>query len=129
MAEIVSDHPPVSAVASGLACRCPRCGQGKLFRAYLKVADRCAVCGLDLSAEDSGDGPAVFVMFIIGSVAALLVYVLEFVVGVPYWATIGVAFFVVIAGTLALLPLLKSLMIALQFKHKAGDTGFNTFQD
>lgn len=68
-------------------------------------------------------------MFIVGFAAALLVYVLDFVVGTPYWATIGITFLVVIAGTLALLPLLKGLMIALQFKHKAGDTGLNTFQD
>jgi len=125
----LSEHPPVSALSAGLTCRCPRCGQGKLFRAYLKVAERCSICGLDLSAEDSGDGPAVFVMFIVGFAAALLVYVLDFVVGTPYWATIGITFLVVIAGTLALLPLLKGLMIALQFKHKAGDTGLNTFQD
>jgi surfeit locus 1 family protein len=38
--------------------RCPRCGKGKLYNGLLKIADRCVVCDLDLSAEDSGDGAA-----------------------------------------------------------------------
>ena len=53
-----TDYPPVSPLKAGLACRCPRCGRGKLFSGYLTVGAPCGVCGLDLSDHDSGDGPA-----------------------------------------------------------------------
>ncbi len=125
----MADHPPVSALSAGLGLRCPRCGEGKLFKSYLKVADACGVCGLDLSAEDSGDGPAVFVIFVVGFLAALLVVLMEFVIGAPMLASILVVCLFVIVGTLALLPPFKAVLIALQYRHKAGDTGLNTFRD
>ena len=51
---------------SGLAGRCPNCGDGDLFDGFLKVAARCEACGHDLARADSGDGPAVFVILIAG---------------------------------------------------------------
>ena len=51
---------------SGLAGRCPSCGEGRLFEGYLKVAPRCEACGFYLAKADSGDGPAVFVILIGG---------------------------------------------------------------
>ena len=125
----MSDHPPVSALSAGLALRCPRCGQGRLFKSYLKVADVCGVCGLNLSAEDSGDGPAVFVIFVVGFIAALLVVFMEFVIRAPMLISILLVCAVVVGGTLALLPPFKSVLIALQYRHRAGDTGLNTFKD
>lgn len=125
----MADHPPVSALSAGLALRCPRCGQGRLFKSYLKVADSCAVCGLDLSAEDSGDGPAVFVMFVVGFIAALLVVFMEFVIQAPMLVSIIAVCLVVVVGTMALLPPFKAVLIALQYRHRAGDTGLNTFRD
>jgi uncharacterized protein (DUF983 family) len=76
-------------LAAGLRRRCPACGQGRLYESYLEVADRCAVCDLDLSSQDSGDGPAVFIILIVG--------------------------FVVVG--LALLPPLKAWLIALHYRH------------
>src|SRR5690606_24283377 len=58
-------YPAVDPVKSGVAGRCPRCGEGKLFDGFLKVAPRCSACGLDYSFADSGDGPAAFVILII----------------------------------------------------------------
>jgi len=57
---------PVSPLAAALGCKCPRCGRGALFKGFLTVADRCTACDLDLSEVDSGDGPAVFLIFILG---------------------------------------------------------------
>ena len=59
-------YPVLSPVKTGLACRCPRCGQGKLYGGYLKIAESCNVCHLNLAEADSGDGPAVFLIFILG---------------------------------------------------------------
>ena len=53
-------------IRAGLSCACPRCGRGKLFRGFLTLRPRCEACGLDFSFADSGDGPAVFIMFLAG---------------------------------------------------------------
>ena len=56
----------------GIACRCPRCGKGKLFTGLLNVVDRCAACDLDLRGNDAGDGPAVFVILGLGAIIMML---------------------------------------------------------
>jgi uncharacterized protein (DUF983 family) len=50
----------------GLACRCPNCGNGRLFTGYLTVAALCEVCGHDLSRYHADDGPAYFTILIVG---------------------------------------------------------------
>lgn len=125
----MTEPAPVSPIGAGLGLRCPRCGRGKLYKSYLKVADACDVCGLDLSAADSGDGPAVFVMFVTGTLAAILVVIMEFVIQAPMALSIGLVCLVVIGGSLLLLPPFKAVLIALQYRHRAGDTGVNTFRD
>ncbi|MBN9309763.1 DUF983 domain-containing protein [Devosia sp.] len=56
------------AVGNGIACRCPNCGKGKLFRAYLKLNQTCANCGLDLSSARADDFPPYIAIFIVGHV-------------------------------------------------------------
>ncbi|MFI4987213.1 MAG: DUF983 domain-containing protein, partial [Alphaproteobacteria bacterium] len=75
----------MSPLRSGLACRCPACGTGPLFEGFLTVAPRCAVCGFDFSAEDSGDGPAVFIILILGFVVMALALVVEVNYAPPLW--------------------------------------------
>jgi uncharacterized protein (DUF983 family) len=57
-----------AAVKRGLRGRCPRCGQGKLFRAFLKVDDHCSVCGLDFTPHRADDLPAYLVIVIVGHI-------------------------------------------------------------
>ncbi len=118
---------PVSPFRAGLFCRCPRCGEGKLFRSFLKVAERCASCGLDLGKEDSGDGPAVFVMFITGPVVVGLALWTEITFHPPYWLHFVLWIPTVLGLSLAVLQPLKALLIALQYRHRAGEGGRNTF--
>ncbi|MES2752900.1 MAG: DUF983 domain-containing protein [Pseudomonadota bacterium] len=56
------------AMARGLRCRCPNCGEGKIFRAFLKVADNCSACGQDLSHHRADDLPAYLVIVIVGHI-------------------------------------------------------------
>ena len=37
--------PVVAAIMRGLSGRCPACGEGRMFRKFLKVADACEACG------------------------------------------------------------------------------------
>src|SRR6185437_4699109 len=66
-----------SPFVSGLTCRCPRCGKGRLFSGFLQVAPRCEACGLDFAFADSGDGPAIFVIFVVAPVVIVLAFIFE----------------------------------------------------
>ncbi len=113
--------PPLSPFQVGLACRCPRCGQGDLFNTYLGLADQCSACQLDYAKADAGDGPAVFVIFIIGFLAILILATLQFLVQAPAWVSLGVSMLFAIGGTFALLRPLKATLIALQYANKAAE--------
>lgn len=116
-----ADHPPVSPYLAGLKCRCPRCGEGRLFSGYLDLATRCDKCRLDYSFADAGDGPAVFVILLAGFLIVGLAVVVEFVWRPPYWVHALLWIPLVLAVTLGLLRPLKGLLVALQFHHKAAE--------
>ena len=123
MPDATEGKPPksVSAVKAGLGCRCPRCGRGKLFAGYLTVADACAVCGLDLGAADAGDGPAVFVVLIVGMIVVAAALVSEVLLAPPLWLHLAVWIPVILGLSLWLLRPFTATLIALQFKHDAGE--------
>ena len=85
------------------------------------MRERCAPCALDFRAQDSGDGPAVFVIFILGFVAMGLVALVEVRFEPPIWVHAAVWPLFVIGGALALLRPLKATLIALQFRHRRSD--------
>lgn len=117
------------AIKSGLKCRCPRCGKGKMFSGYLKVASSCSNCGLDLSGENAGDGAVPFIILLIGAIGVGLGAFLELKFSPPIWVLIAIVFPVVIGGTLAVMQPVKGILIALQYKNSAGDTGTEHFGD
>ncbi|MGD9816037.1 MAG: DUF983 domain-containing protein [Hyphomonadaceae bacterium] len=90
-----------------------------MFQSYLKFRDRCRACGADFKAADAGDGPAVFVILIVGAIVTPLLIVLQFGLHLPGWLALALTFAATIALCLALLPPFKSLLFALQWKHKA----------
>ncbi len=106
-------------ILTGVRCRCPVCAEGPLFDGFLKVIDRCESCGADLSRADSGDGPAVFVMFIVGFIVVPLALALEVAVRPPVWLHMLLWLPLATILTLLLLRPFKAVLIALQFHHKA----------
>ncbi|MDE2134540.1 MAG: DUF983 domain-containing protein [Alphaproteobacteria bacterium] len=100
---------------------CPRCGQGKLFEGYLSIAKRCAHCGLDYAMFDAGDGPAVFVILIVGAVVCAGALFVEFTYQPPYWVHAVLWIPTIAILTFGLLRLMKSLLLVLQYKHRAGE--------
>ena len=124
----MNDYPPLSPWSTGFKGRCPRCGEGRLFAKYLKIAPSCTACGLDLSKEDSGDGAIPFIILVTGFVGVGLGIWLQFTFDPPVWVQIVVTFPVIIALTLGMMQPLKGLLIALQYVHRAGDTQ-GTFED
>lgn len=114
-------YPPVDPVAVGLRGRCPRCGEGALIAGLLSVKPKCSVCGLDNSFADSGDGPAVFVILIIGFIVVGLALWLEVNYSPALWVHLMLWIPLATALSLILLRMLKGLMIALQYRNKAAE--------
>jgi uncharacterized protein (DUF983 family) len=108
---------PVSLARAALLCRCPRCGEGRLFIGLLTVRAACPACGLDLSAEDAGDGPAVFLIFFLGAIAVGLAAWIELEFSPPIWVHAVVLIPIVLGGAIGLLRPMKAAMIALQYRH------------
>ena len=98
---------------------CPRCGQGRLFNGYLEIAPACAACKLDYAIFDAGDGPAVFVILIVGAIVAGGALYVEFTFSPPYWVHALIWGPLIVILTFGLLRLMKSLLLVLQFKHSA----------
>ena len=118
--------PPPSPFRSGLLCRCPRCGEGRLYNGLLTVADTCATCGFDLRGQDSGDGPAVFVILVLGAIVVALALLTESTFAPPLWVHAVLWPPLIIAGAFAMLRIFKALLIALQYRHRVagfGDSG------
>lgn len=118
--------PPVNPVSAGLSGKCPRCGQGRLFEGFLSVRKSCAACGLDYSFADSGDGPAVFVIMLVGFVVVGLVLFVELSFQPPIWLHLVLWLPLTVILAASVLRPLKGLMIALQFRHKAEEGRLDT---
>ena len=111
-------------IFAGLRCACPRCGKGKLFQEFLTLRPSCEVCGLDYSFADSGDGPAVFIMFLAGFIVVGAALVTEVVYRPPYWVHAALWLPLIVIVTLGPLRPMKGLLIALQYHHRAAERRF-----
>ena len=103
----------------GIACRCPRCGKGKLYAGFIDLRPRCEACGLDYAFIDAGDGPAIFIIMIAGAIVVASALIVEVKYQPPFW--LHALLWLPLTAVVTLLPLrsMKSLLIALQYHHKA----------
>lgn len=108
-------------VMRGLACKCPRCGEGKLYAGFLTLAPRCDVCELDYAFIDAGDGPAVFIIMIAGFIVVGAALVVEMKYQPPFWVHAALWGPLILATTLLPLRSMKALLIDLQYYHKAAE--------
>jgi uncharacterized protein (DUF983 family) len=120
----VDRNTPVSKpspLVAGAACRCPRCGKGRLFQGFLTLRPRCEACGLDFNFADAGDGPAVFVILFAGLVVVGLALVVEFLYAPPFWLHALLWGPLILLVTLGPLRPFKGVLIALQYHHDAAE--------
>ena len=101
---------------------CPQCRKESIFKPglTLELKDKCT-CGLDLSKNDSADGPAVFIIFILGFALVPLALWLEYAVHPPLWVQAVLWSVVAVVLTVGMLRPLKAYIIALQYKHRPND--------
>jgi uncharacterized protein (DUF983 family) len=103
---------------AGLAGRCPRCGKGPLFDGYIKIAPACTTCGLSFAGNDTGDGPAFFIMLPLCLIVAGLALGLELTLAPPIWVHMVLWVpFIALFVLLTLRPV-KALMVALQYRYR-----------
>jgi uncharacterized protein (DUF983 family) len=114
---------PPSAFSAGLKSRCPACGRAPLFEGFLTVRPRCPVCGADLSAQDSGDGPVAFIILIVGAIVVTLALLTEVRYGPPVWLHLLLWLPLTMVLVLALMRPFKAVLIALQYRHRRHDFG------
>ncbi len=96
-------------IRAGLLGRCPRCAEGRLFKSYLKISERCDVCGLGFSDHDVGDGPVVPAILVLGGIIVGLALWLELEFQPPLWLH---------------MVLWGPLLVAAALKEKVGGAGF-----
>ncbi len=114
MTEGPAPRPAVSIVYAALACRCPRCGKGRLFRNLLEVRDVCEVCGLELGKSDAGDGAVVGAILVLGTIVVSLAFWVEFRFSPPLWVHAILWPVVSIPLAIALMRPAKAALVALQ---------------
>lgn len=108
------------ALFRGWRCKCPRCGQGRLLKGYLSVADSCPVCKLDYSHHRADDGPAYLTILLVGHLMAPLLHFV-FVKWRPEPLVLFTIFAVGCVGlSLYLLPRLKGAIVGFQWAHGMG---------
>jgi uncharacterized protein (DUF983 family) len=88
-----------------------------LFAGLLSVRGACENCGLDLSAQDAGDGPAVFVIFFLGLIVVSLAALVEIRYSPPIWVHLVLWTPLILGGAIVMLRPLKAGLIALQYRH------------
>ncbi|WP_203072773.1 DUF983 domain-containing protein [Falsiroseomonas ponticola] len=101
--------------------RCPRCGEGALFGGLLTVAPACTACGLDLSGQDSGDGPAVLGIFVLGALAMIGAFLVEFRLAPRLWVHAVLWPALLIPAAIVMMRGAKAALIWLQWRHRRGE--------
>lgn len=111
MSELAKTRPFKTGFLRGLSQRCPDCGQGRLYRAYLKVSPTCEACGHDLSAYRADDGPAYFTVLLVGHLVVAPMFFFPFVWETSPLITVPVSVAALTSLILLLLPRIKGAFV------------------
>jgi uncharacterized protein (DUF983 family) len=118
-----------TAMKRGFRCRCPRCGQGRLFRAFLKCDGRCPVCDLDFTPHRADDLPAYLVIIIVGHIVVPTALWIETDYSPPVWLQLSIYLPFTFFASLALLQPVKGAVIGLQWALRMGGFDENAPSD
>ncbi len=115
---MISEPSPQSVALRGL---CPRCASPSLFAGPVRFSDRCRGCGLDLSSFNVGDGPAAFLILIVGGLITLSAIILELSAEPPFWVHILLWFPLTLVLVVGMLRFSKGILLALEYRHRASE--------
>ena len=115
------ERPMRPAIANGLRCRCPQCGEGKLFARYLKVTDVCATCGEELHHHRADDGPAYLTILLVGHLLGFVIHFMWVYLRPEPLVMATTLSIGAVALSLFLLPRMKGMVVAIQWaRHMHG---------
>jgi len=114
-APVPKDRPLMQAMGRGFMCKCPHCGEGKLFRKFLKVADSCEACGEEYHHHRADDLPAYLVIVIVGHIVVGAFMGLENVFQLSTWQHLAIWVPITLVLTLGLLQPVKGAVVGLQW--------------
>lgn len=100
---------------------CPRCGSRTLFAGWTRFAERCRACGLDLSGFNVGDGPAAFLILIVGAVVVALALWLQLAADPPWWLHVLLWPPLTVVGGILGLRVSKAALLQSEYRNKAGE--------
>ena len=107
-----------SSLHAALKGNCPRCGEHTLFKGWVSFASKCRSCGLDFNSFNVGDGPAAFLIFIVGTITVVSALVVDGAFSPPWWVHlvwVPVATVLTIVG----LRISKAWLLAQEYRHRA----------
>jgi uncharacterized protein (DUF983 family) len=104
-----------ASIKRGFRGRCPRCGEGKLFRAFLKVDNNCSVCDLDFTPHRADDLPAYLVIVIVGHIVVPTALLIETDYSPPVWLQLAIYLPFTLIASLALLQPVKGAVVGMQW--------------
>lgn len=122
----MSEPSHLDTLRKGIRCRCPRCGEGPLLKGLLTVRDSCPKCGLSYAFADPADGPAFFVMSLVGVIGMVGFMAFEFTVHPPIWVHAVVTLPLVVALCLGALRPFKGWLVCEQYVRKAEEARFES---
>jgi len=111
MTETAQKRPLMTGLTRGLRQRCPNCGDGRLYRGYLKIAPACDACGHDLGAYRADDGPAYFTILLVGHLVVAPMFFFRFMWEASPWLVVPLALGGLTTLILALLPRIKGAFV------------------
>jgi len=106
------------AMMRGARLHCPSCGEGPLYKKYLKVADTCSSCGEELHHHRADDAPAYFTISIVGHIVIAGVLILERIYAPETWVHMALWLPLTLLLSLALLPVIKGSLVGLQWANR-----------
>ena len=109
-----------SSLQVALAGACPRCGARTLFAGLVNFAKCCRTCGLSFESFNVGDGPAAFLIFIVGTIVVVGALVVDGALSPPWWVHLV---WIPVAAALTVLGLRisKAWLLAQEYRHRAGE--------
>lgn len=104
-----------TALKRGALCRCPNCGEGRMFSSYLKVAPHCDRCGEALYHHRADDAPPYLTIMVVGHIIVPLLMWVELHYEPALWVHFILWLPLTLVLCLGLLPPIKGLVVALQW--------------
>lgn len=127
--EAEAERPLGRSIMRGLSCRCPRCGEGRLFRAYLKPVETCAVCGEEIFHQRADDLPPYIVIFLLGHIVVGGYMTIDSLFVAPSWVHLAIWCPITVIAALLLIQPVKGAVIGLQWALKMHGFGGGTDED